>query len=302
MDKRQEPPQQRKDLQGPQNQAGWQYEQKQSGTPPQRRPPLQSTPSNNVPLGPNQYPPNQQNVPARNPDPILDMNATLGYGQGLEYQYFQPSQPLPRLRRDKREERLHELQRLREVQHPRREVPIEPRRRRGNANTPFNPIQSPPRSSPSDMVISPPGSMAKPTHHAAPVAQPAAQPAEDTAMIKKVRIGRASAILMMAFVASRVLGLVRTSMFAATFGTGATSDAFVQASLLPDTIFNIIAAGALSSAFIPTFTKYMVGENDERMAWQIANTALTLAVTGMVLLAIIGAIFADPLVWLYSPS
>ena len=71
---------------------------------------------------------------------------------------------------------------------------------------------------------------------------------------------------------------------------------------LPDTIFNIVAGGALSSAFIPTFTKYMVGEKNEETAWQIANTALTLAVAVMVLLAIVGTIFANPIVWLISPS
>jgi putative peptidoglycan lipid II flippase len=227
------------------------------------------------------------------------MGTTLGYGQGMEYQYFQPSQPLPKLRQERlqqlRQERLR-----REGQHARPDVTTALRRRKGNASAPF---QGSPLSSSAPLAVPPSTPVAKPQMPSGSLVRPAAvAPAQDTAMIKKLRIGRASAILMIAFIASRVLGLVRTGMFAATFGTGATSDAFVQASLLPDTIFNIIAGGALSSAFIPTFTKYMVGEKDEKMAWQIANTALTLALTGMVVLAIIGAIFADPLVSLYSPG
>jgi putative peptidoglycan lipid II flippase len=213
----------------------------------------------------------------------------------MEYQYFQPSQPLPKLRQERlqqlRQERLR-----RDGQHARPDITTALRRRKGSSSLPF---QAPPFSPSAHPAIPP----SKPQKPSGSLVRPAAvAPAQDTAMIKKLRIGRASAILMIAFIASRVLGLVRTGMFAATFGTGNFSDAFVQASLLPDTIFNIIAGGALSSAFIPTFTKYMVGEKDEKMAWQLANTALTLAVAGMVVLAIIGAIFANPLVWLYSPS
>lgn len=293
----QEPPQQPGGFQGSQNPAGWQYEQKRSGTPP-RRPPTPPMSSQKIPLTPKPYPPNQPNVPTPYFEPAADMGTTLGYAQGTEYQYFQPSQPLPKLRQERlqqlRQERLR-----RDSQHARPDVTTIARGRKGNTGalsqaSPFSP--SPQRAAPPAMPVS---KAQKP-----PISQvqPAVESAQNTAMIKKVRIGRASAILMAAFIASRILGLVRTSMFAATFGTGNFSDAFVQASLLPDTIFNIIAGGALSSAFIPTFTKYMVGENDEKMAWQIANTALTLAVAGMVVLAIIGAIFAYPLVWLYSPS
>jgi putative peptidoglycan lipid II flippase len=253
---------------------------------------------------PQQNPPHQPNGPAHYFEPIADMGTTLGYGQGMEYQYFdvpQPSQAMPQLRMERlqqlRQERLR-----RDVQHARPDVTSFIQRRKGNPSAPLKSTQLPPLSASSKVNVPPSKSISKPLNHSASLVESAVEPAQDTAMIKKARIGRASAILMMAFVASRVLGLVRTSMFAATFGTGATSDAFVQASLLPDTIFNIIAGGALSSAFIPTFTKYMVGEKDEEMAWRIANTALTLAVTGMVILAIVGAIFADPIVWLYNPS
>src|SRR6185312_14104498 len=132
--------------------------------------------------------------------------------------------------------------------------------------------------------------------------QPAAAPAQDTGMLQKVRVGRATLILTGAFVASRVLGLLRTSMFAFVFGTSGTSDSYLQAFLIPDLIFNIVAGGALSSAFIPVFTKYMVGENDEKTAWHVASSALNLAVAIMTGLAIIAIIFARLLVPLYNPG
>ena len=121
-------------------------------------------------------------------------------------------------------------------------------------------------------------------------------------MIQKARIGRATMILLGAFIASRILGLLRTSMFAYVFGTGITSDAFLQAFLVPDLIFNIVAGGALSSAFIPIFTHYMIGERDEKTAWHIASSALNLAIALMMALALLAIIFAPWLVPLYNPD
>ncbi len=121
-------------------------------------------------------------------------------------------------------------------------------------------------------------------------------------MIQKARIGRASMILSGAFIASRILGLLRTSIFAYVFGTSITSDAFLQAFLVPDLIFNIVAGGALSSAFIPVFTHYMIGERDEKTAWHVASAALNLAIAIMLVLALLAIIFAPWLVPLYNPG
>jgi putative peptidoglycan lipid II flippase len=121
-------------------------------------------------------------------------------------------------------------------------------------------------------------------------------------MLHRARISQASMILMGSFIASRILGLLRTSMFAFVFGPTHISDAYVQAFLIPDTIFNIVAGGALSSAFIPVFVKYIVDEKDEKTAWHIASSALNLAIAIMVALALIVIIFANQLVPLYNPG
>ncbi|WP_338251733.1 murein biosynthesis integral membrane protein MurJ [Dictyobacter halimunensis] len=130
--------------------------------------------------------------------------------------------------------------------------------------------------------------------------QPASASSQDTGMIQKVRVGRAMSILTIAFVASRILGILRTSMFAYVFGTSPVSDAYLQAFLIPDFIFNIVSGGALSSAFIPVFTNYMVGERDQRKAWHVASSALNLAIAIMTVLALIGIIFARQIVPIYN--
>ncbi len=132
--------------------------------------------------------------------------------------------------------------------------------------------------------------------------QAAAESSQDTGMIQQVNMRRATFILTGAFVVSRVFGLLRTFLFAFVFGAGSTSDAYLQAFVIPDFIFNIVAGGALSSAFIPVFTKYMIGENDEKRAWHIASAALNLAVAVMVVLALISIIFMGQIVPLYNPK
>ncbi len=130
--------------------------------------------------------------------------------------------------------------------------------------------------------------------------QAASAPAQDTGMLQRARIGKATAILTGAFIASRILGLLRTTLFLDVFGADQFSDAFVQASIIPDLIFNIVAGGALSSAFIPVFTSYMVTDKDEKKAWRLASNALNLTIAVMVILALIAMLFARYLVPLYN--
>ncbi len=109
-------------------------------------------------------------------------------------------------------------------------------------------------------------------------------------------------IITGSFLVSRVLGLVRTSLFAALFG-GPThiidADAYTQAFFIPDTIFNLVAGGALSSAFIPIFTQYLVEKRDKKTAFYVANIALNTAIAGLALFAALGVIFAPKIVPLY---
>jgi putative peptidoglycan lipid II flippase len=132
--------------------------------------------------------------------------------------------------------------------------------------------------------------------------QAASGVSQDTGMIQRVHIRRATFILTGAFVVSRVFGLVRTLLFAFVFGAGATSDAYIQAFYIPDFIFNVVAGGALASAFIPVFTKYMAGDNDERSAWHVASAALNLAIGIMIVLALVSIIFAGQIIPLYNPK
>lgn len=106
-------------------------------------------------------------------------------------------------------------------------------------------------------------------------------------------IARASVIMIVTLVASRFLGWLRLSVIGAQFGADARElDAFWAAFRIPDTIFNLLVAGALASAFIPVFAGYLAKEN-EREAWRVASSFLN-----ALLIALIGF---SAVMWLLAP-
>lgn len=101
--------------------------------------------------------------------------------------------------------------------------------------------------------------------------------------------------LSAAVAASRVLGLARESIYSRLVGAGALADAYSVAFRIPNLLRDLLAEGALSSAFVPTFTAALVQEDRER-AYHLANLALAgvLLVTGA--LTLLGIVFAEQVV------
>jgi putative peptidoglycan lipid II flippase len=110
---------------------------------------------------------------------------------------------------------------------------------------------------------------------------------------------RSSASVSLAILASRVLGVVRDSLFARIFGVSALTDAYVAAFRIPNLLRDLFAEGALSSAFVPTFSDALVRSGRER-AYRLGNLVLggVLLVTGMLTLA--GFVWSDALVSLIT--
>lgn len=110
---------------------------------------------------------------------------------------------------------------------------------------------------------------------------------------------QSSGSLSVAVAASRVLGLVRESLYSRLIGAGALADAYSVAFRIPNLLRDLLAEGALSSAFVPTFTASLVQEDRER-AHRLADLALAglLLLTGA--LGLLGAVFAEELVGLMT--
>lgn len=107
---------------------------------------------------------------------------------------------------------------------------------------------------------------------------------------------------MLLYVLSDALGLARNIAITYQFGTSAEIDAYVAAFRLPDFIFNLLAGGALASAFIPPFTK-LLSEGDARASWRLAAQVINLVFVVTAALCAVGAVFAEPFVrYLIAPG
>ena len=116
------------------------------------------------------------------------------------------------------------------------------------------------------------------------------------------QIARASLIVMVTFLASRLLGLLRDVVISAQFGTSGSYDAYVAAFRIPDIIYTLIAGGILVSAFVPTFTDYLARE-DRPGAWRMASAVINLVTLTLIAAAILAALFAEPIVrYLLAPG
>ncbi|MFN2156160.1 MAG: murein biosynthesis integral membrane protein MurJ, partial [Anaerolineae bacterium] len=102
-------------------------------------------------------------------------------------------------------------------------------------------------------------------------------------------------MVMGAFVLSRVSGLVREVLLGSAFGTTSELDAFRAASRVTETLYLLIAGGALGSAFIPTFHVYLA-RGEHRTAWRVASAVMNLVFVISLAGALVTALIAPWLV------
>jgi putative peptidoglycan lipid II flippase len=95
--------------------------------------------------------------------------------------------------------------------------------------------------------------------------------------------------------ASGVLGLIRTAAYAASFGASPELDVFFAAQRVPELVFTLVAGGALGSAFIPVFNRYL--GNDDAQAWRLASAVMSWSGAVAVMLGLLAAVSAP----LYMP-
>ena len=115
------------------------------------------------------------------------------------------------------------------------------------------------------------------------------------------RLARSAGVFGLATITSRILGLARETVMAYYFGANDAADAFRVASRIPNLVRDLFAEGAMSAAFVPTFTRQLTLQGRER-SWRLASSVINalLIITGAIV--VLGIIFADSLVRLYAPD
>jgi putative peptidoglycan lipid II flippase len=115
------------------------------------------------------------------------------------------------------------------------------------------------------------------------------------------RMGKATLIMVLSVLLSRVMGFVREMVIAAHAGASAEADVYFAAFTLPDFLNHLLSGGALSITFIPIFSRHLAsGSADEK--WRVTSVVLSNMTFVSVVLIVLLEIFADDLVPLIAPG
>src|SRR5436190_5638192 len=109
-----------------------------------------------------------------------------------------------------------------------------------------------------------------------------------------------SASLISAFtILSRIFGYLRDSRIAFVLGAGTAADAYTTAYRIPNLLRRLVGEGAVSAAFIPVFSRYIVDSKEDE-GWEFANTMLTVITIFLTAITIAGILLSPLIVRLFA--
>ena len=110
---------------------------------------------------------------------------------------------------------------------------------------------------------------------------------------------RASSVMAIGTIASRVTGLIRNLLLVALLGTAILGDTYNVANTMPNILYNLLIGGALTAVFVPQIVRSL-RDSDQGAAF--ISRLFTVTVTFLLLLTVIGIVFAPVIVNLYAPE
>lgn len=105
------------------------------------------------------------------------------------------------------------------------------------------------------------------------------------------QIARASGTIMFAFIIGQLFSFAYSILVTRHFGTSMELDAFYASNKIPDILYQLVAGGALASAFIPTFTA-LISKGERSKGWKLASAVMTLVTLILLVVGLIAVIFA----------
>ena len=117
--------------------------------------------------------------------------------------------------------------------------------------------------------------------------------------MKQHELFRASSVMAIGTIVSRITGFIGGVIMIATLGTALLADAFNVANTMPNILYNLLVGGALTAIFVPQLVRAF----DDADGGHLFASRLVTTISGILLvLVIIGVIFAPQLVYIYAPS
>src|SRR2546428_2833737 len=114
-------------------------------------------------------------------------------------------------------------------------------------------------------------------------------------MVKERGLIRAAGSMSVVTMLSRIAGYFRDSLQATILGAANSSDAFVIAYRIPNMLRRLVAEGALTSAFVPTFARY-IRSGDREAMWRFAASVLYAMAALLAIITALGVMFSPLLV------
>jgi putative peptidoglycan lipid II flippase len=126
-------------------------------------------------------------------------------------------------------------------------------------------------------------------------------PSKSAERSQSAQVARSAGVVSLAILSSRLTGLLREMVMAQKFGAGFAYDAYLLGFRIPNLTRDLFAEGALSSAFVPTFTSYLDQKQPAEAARlsNLVTTAILVFVGGLVIL---GILFSPQIVLLLAPG
>jgi len=116
----------------------------------------------------------------------------------------------------------------------------------------------------------------------------------------------AAALLGVMTMTSRLMGVVRDRLLSSTFGAGQELDAYYAAFRAPDFVYSLFVYGVITGGFIPVLTAHLAKDGGkvaaDKRAWDFTSLVLSFIGIVLIVLAVLGAIFARPVVAAFTPG
>ena len=117
--------------------------------------------------------------------------------------------------------------------------------------------------------------------------------------MKQHELFRASSVMAVGTIISRITGFIGGVIMIATLGTALLADAFNVANTMPNILYNLLVGGALTAIFVPQLVRAF----DDTDGGHLFASRLVTTISGILLVLVaIGVIFAPQLVYIYAPS
>ncbi len=120
-------------------------------------------------------------------------------------------------------------------------------------------------------------------------------------MTKSKGVLKTAGFMAIATLLAKLCGLARETLIAAYFSTGSEGSAYLTATQLPITLFDIVIGGVISASFIPIFND-LLEKKDKKAAMNFANRFICLILIISILISVFGIVFADGLITLIAPK